>query len=348
MKAIAINEFGGRDKLNEQQLPIPEVKKGFVRVKVHATSFNPVDWQIREGQFGGEFPLVLGQDSAGVIDAVGEGVQKFKVGDEVYAFIFGPHKSNGGYAEYVSLPQEFVGPKPKKLSFDDASSVPLAALTAYSIVTRARVQKGDTVLVIGASGGVGSFLVQLLRHFGAGTIVTTAGSDSSAEYIHTHLNLPKENILRYDNKSLDDLTAEAKKFTKDSMGFPIAIDLVGDKMKTFAFKAIRVAGHVLSIVEENDPKYVTLLYPIQSMESIFMKDASFTTIFIGARTYLNEPTEWAPLGEDLASITKLIDDGSIVVPRVTKVGHLNVETIRKAHEQLEGGHTKGKLVISIP
>eukprot|EP00026_Physarum_polycephalum_P012561 Phypoly_transcript_12883.p1 GENE.Phypoly_transcript_12883~~Phypoly_transcript_12883.p1 ORF type:complete len:357 (-),score=59.75 Phypoly_transcript_12883:33-1079(-) len=348
MKTIAINEFGGADKLVEQTMPTPEVKKGDVRIKIHATSFNPVDWKIREGNFGGSFPIVMGHDSAGVIDAVGEGVTKFKVGDEVYAFVFGPNKSNGGYAEYVSLPQEFVAIKPKNLSYEDASSIPLAGLTAYSLITRAKVAKGDAVFVTGASGGVGSFVVQLLRHFGAGTIVTTAGSDSSAEYIHSHLKIPKEHIIRYDKKSQEDIIAEIRKLTKNALGFPIAIDLVGGDMKTLAFRSLRTTGHVLTIVEENDPKYVTLLYPVHSLESLFMKDATFSTIFIGGRTFVNDPAEWAVFGEDLASLAKLIEAGSVVAPKVTKVGNLNVETIRKAHAMLEDGHTKGKLVVSIP
>ena len=129
MKVIAINEFGATDNFFEEQRDIPQPREDEVLLRIRAGSFNPIDYKIRQGRFGGNLPLVLGHDAAGVIAEVGSNVSRLRVGDEVWAYLGGP-SSNGAYAEYVSLPHEFVTVRPRILSFEEAASVPVAGLTA--------------------------------------------------------------------------------------------------------------------------------------------------------------------------------------------------------------------------
>eukprot|EP00026_Physarum_polycephalum_P011141 Phypoly_transcript_11341.p1 GENE.Phypoly_transcript_11341~~Phypoly_transcript_11341.p1 ORF type:complete len:325 (-),score=32.41 Phypoly_transcript_11341:148-1122(-) len=279
MKAVVIKNFGGTDQLEERVLPIPDVKPNFVRIKLRATSFNPVDWKLRKGYFGGELPLILGNDSAGIIDEIGEGVKDFAKGDEVYVFVFGFLKSNGGYAEYVSLPQQYVALKPKSLTFEEAAAIPIAGLTAYELVVKkAKIIKGQPVFVAGASGGVGSFVVQLLRNLGAFPIVTTAGSESSANYIYMQLGIPKEHIVRYDNKSEDEIAETLLSLTSDRAGFSHAFDLVGGASKMLCFRVLAMEGHVLTIVEEENANFLTPLYPSQSTHSLFSCNGVFSAV----------------------------------------------------------------------
>jgi len=349
MKTVAIQSFGGCDQFKDIELPIPEVKENNVRIKLIASSFNPVDYKMRNGMFGGDFPMVLGHDGSGVIDEIGTGVTNFKKGDEVYAFIFGHPKSNGAYAEYVSLPQQFVAHKPKSLSFEDAAGIPLVGLTALCVVQRAKAVKGQAAFVAGASGGVGSIVVQLLRDIGAYPIVATAGSDESAEYIHSHLKIPKEHIVKYNNKDRATLATEVKNLSPNKSGFPIAIDLWGNEMKKLAFDVLSIDGHVLTIVEE-DHDFITPLFPSNKQpSSLFGVNGSFTMVFIGARALAaKEPSDWAVYGQGLEELAKLIDAGKVTAPKITNIGHLKASEVVKAHKELENGHIKGKLIISIP
>lgn len=138
------------------------------------------------------------------------------------------------------------------------------------------------------------------------------------------------------------------KYTPGEEGFPYSIDLVGGKMKTLAFNVVGLGGHVLTIVEEDDPSFPTPLYPSQNPRCLFMVNATLSTVFIGAAGIVGKrPEDWETYREGLKALAKLFDDGSITAPKVTNVGPLTAENVRKAHEQLEDGHTKGKLVVSI-
>ncbi|MDH3557537.1 MAG: NADP-dependent oxidoreductase, partial [Deltaproteobacteria bacterium] len=172
MKTIAIKEFGGRDKLQFMDLPVPEIKPGEILVKVKAAGVNPVDWKIREGYikdlFPYQFPIILGWDAAGIVEQAGPEVTRFKEGDEIFAYCRKPMVQGGAYAEYIVLEEEHAAIKPKNTSFEEAASIPLAALTAYqSLFDAAKLQSGETVLIHAAAGGVGGFGVQLARDHGA-------------------------------------------------------------------------------------------------------------------------------------------------------------------------------------
>ena len=178
MKAIAIEQYGGPEVLTPMDVPAPQPTDGEVRVKVHAVSINPVDCQTREDnrlQYT-DFPVVLGWDIAGVVDAVGAGVSEFRVGDEVFGMIRFPHEGRA-YAEYVTAPVSEIARKPQGLSHVEAAAMTLAALTAHQAFDTMQLVAGQTVLIHAAAGGVGHFAVQLAKARGARVIATASAAN---------------------------------------------------------------------------------------------------------------------------------------------------------------------------
>ncbi|KFN04628.1 zinc-binding dehydrogenase family protein [Bacillus clarus] len=182
MKAIAINQYGGIEELQEMQVPKPVIKPNEILIRIHATSVNPVDWKIRKGdlkeKLAFSFPVTLGLDAAGIIEEVGDEVKQFKRGDKV--FTKSENIGKGSYAEYIVVKADLVAQMPNNLSFEEAASVPLAGLTAWqSLVDYACIKEGDKVLIHARAGGVGSFAIQIAKAFGA-YIATTASNKNAA------------------------------------------------------------------------------------------------------------------------------------------------------------------------
>jgi NADPH:quinone reductase-like Zn-dependent oxidoreductase len=180
MKAIVAHEYGGPEVLKLEEVTVPEPKENEVLVRVIASGVNPADPLILNGKFAKEFgthlPLILGYDMAGVVVKAGAKVTKLKVGDPVYAYLLW----GGGWAEYCISNEGESSIKPKSLSFVDASAVPLAGLTAWqALIDIGKIQSGQTVLIHGGSGGVGSFAIQIAKAHGARVIATasTANQD---------------------------------------------------------------------------------------------------------------------------------------------------------------------------
>ena len=181
MRAMVMPRVGGPELFEERDVERPAPGPGEVLVRVVVAGTNPVDTKLRaDGSFAGlEPPVVLGSDVSGVVEEVGAGVAEFGPGDEVYYTpeIFGPG-SNGGYAEYHLARAEIVAQKPPSISHEEAAAVPLAGGTAYEVlVRRLAVKIGETVLIHGGAGGVGSFAVQIARAAGA-RVIATAGPDN--------------------------------------------------------------------------------------------------------------------------------------------------------------------------
>jgi NADPH:quinone reductase-like Zn-dependent oxidoreductase len=180
VKAIVMNEYGGPDVLKLiNDAPEPKVGPDFVLVRAKAAGVNPVDWKIREGGLDGlfhtDFPVIPGWDLAGVVERVGAAVSEFSPGDEVIGYVREDHVSRGTYAELVAAPVRTLGRKPGRLSWAEAAALPLAGLTAYQALTKAlTITPEDIVLVHAASGGVGSFAVQIARAKGARVIGTAS------------------------------------------------------------------------------------------------------------------------------------------------------------------------------
>src|SRR5260370_25699970 len=186
MRAIAANPYGGNDVLNVVDVEDPKLGRDTIIVRTRAAGLNPVDWKVLRGSLDGafpvHFPLVPCWDVAGVVEAVGPAVTAFQPGDEVIACDREDHIQWGTLAEYVSVPVRCAAPKPPELPWAEAAGLPFAGLTAYQCVNEAlALAPGQTVLVHGASGGVGSFAVQLAK--GTGAHVIGAASPPNHDYL---------------------------------------------------------------------------------------------------------------------------------------------------------------------
>jgi NADPH:quinone reductase-like Zn-dependent oxidoreductase len=179
MKAIQYSEFGGPEVLQVVELPDPHPGPGQIRVRVHAAGINPIDWKVRQGMMGGDLPKVTGQEVAGVVDELGEGVSDVNVGDEV----FGPAASGGGAAQYALL--ENYARMTSALDFAQAAALPVAVETASRTLDLMGVGEGQTLLVNGAAGAVGISIVQLARERGARLVIGTA-SEGNHDYLRSY------------------------------------------------------------------------------------------------------------------------------------------------------------------
>lgn len=344
MRAVAINDFGGVEELQMVEWPVAEPKQGEVGIRVKAVSFNPVEYKLRQGRFGGRLPAILGRDLSGVVEAVGPGVEDLAVGDEVYAYLGGP-ASNGSYAERVSVPIEFVSRKPSNLSFAEAAAVPLVGLTAYeSVVVRARIQEGEAVFVAGGSGGVGSMALQLARHLGADPLITTAGSDRSVSYLVGYLGIPGDRIQRYPGLSL----LELKGRVIDMNGrrpLAAAFDFVGGTMKQLCLELLGFNGRMVTIVEEPSSFDLNLWNLRQS--PTFSRSLTVHFEFLGARGSSSNREDWGVYRTELGALTELIEKGALRPPQITVMGDFSAETVRSAHLALEQGRVQGKQVMLV-
>ena len=179
MKAAYIEETGGPENIRYGDLPDPIAASGEVLVRVSAVSINPIDTYIRSGMVQAELPMpfVVGSDFAGTVEAVGEGVKRFQLGDRVWGANQGGHGRQGTSAELACVAQEWLHSIPEGIKEEDAAAVALVGITAHiGMVLRAKVQEGETVFVNGGSGGVGSMVVQMAKALGA-RVIATAGSD---------------------------------------------------------------------------------------------------------------------------------------------------------------------------
>jgi NADPH:quinone reductase-like Zn-dependent oxidoreductase len=240
MKAVRIERYGNEDVMKIADVEQPQPGAGQVLVKVNAAAVNPVDWKIRDGLgelFGLKLPLILGCEVAGTVEAVGGGVKVFVVGDDVYGYL-GTH--SGGYAEYVAAPaSEFVH-KPKRIDFDTAASVPVAALTAWQgIFDHGNLSSGQRILITGASGAVGSMAVQLAKNKGAHIIGT--GSGRNEDFVR---KLGADEFIDYKKTKLEEVVS----------GVDVVFDTVGGDTQERAFQTLKRSGVLVSTVNPPSPE----------------------------------------------------------------------------------------------
>ncbi len=236
MKAILIHQFGGPEVLKLEHVSRPEPKAREVLVRIRAASINPVDWQTRAG-FGmaeqiRSFPVVLGWDLSGEIEAIGAGVMRFKIGDQVYGMPRYPELAST-YAEYAVAPEQDLAFKPRNLTHREAAAMPLAALTAHQALEAMKLQAGQTLLVHAAAGGVGHFALQLARARGASVI----GMDS-------HHN--RQLIRDLGAEFLDD-TLEP--FERHLEPVDAVLDALGGEVQARSLEVIKPGGYLVSLIE---------------------------------------------------------------------------------------------------
>ncbi len=315
MKAIAIEQFGGKEKLKIMDMPIPEPLPGEVQIQIKYTSVNPVDWKIREGylqtHLPHQFPIILGWDAAGIVTAIGSGVTQFKVGDEVFAYCRKSVVQWGTYAEYICVDASHVAQKPAALSFAQAAAIPLTALTAWQALFEAAcLQRGETVLIHAGAGGVGGCAIQFARHIGA--IIYTTASAARHDYVK---KLGATVAIDYTQADFVDML---KKHHPD--GIDVVLDCVGGKTLQDSFAALKPTGRIVSIVDhmESPPADFPHIQP----RYVFVR----------------------PDGAQLKQIADLLSAYHVVAPTIEE---MTLTDAALAQEKNRSGHTKGKIVLKV-
>lgn len=236
MKAIQIHEYGDADVLRYEDAEKPQIQPDDVLIRVAATSFNPVDAKIRAGfmkdQMPKTLPFILGWDCAGTIEEIGANVKNFKAGDEVFAMM--DFARGGSYAEYVAVNANQVALKPKSLSFVESAALPMVAQTALLALETAELKAGQTILIHGGAGGVGSMAIQMAKALGAKVITTASGED---------LELVKS--LGAD-QAIDYKTTNFKTVVKD---VDAVLDVLGGQTQTDSFGVLKRGGILIATAQ---------------------------------------------------------------------------------------------------
>ncbi|MBK0379240.1 NADP-dependent oxidoreductase [Mucilaginibacter segetis] len=308
MKAARIHEFGNTDVLELEETEKPQPQDHEVRIKVHASSVNPVDQKIMAGaaqqRFPTQFPLTIGWDVSGVVEAAGSKVRRFSIGDEVYGRPF-PTR-NGAFAEYLVMEADQLALKPKSIDHIHAAAAPLAGLTAWQGLFKfGKLEKGQRVLIHAASGGVGSFAVQFAKWKGAYVIGT--GSADNLAFIK---QIGADEAIDYQNERFEEKTGD----------IDLVFDLIGKETQQRSLQVIKPGGRLVTTVM---PEY--------------KEEAKAKHIQLEGFTAQSYP-------EDLEQIAGLIDEG-LIQPVISAV--FNLDEAKKAEEMNAQHHTRGKIVIKV-
>lgn len=240
MKAAAIDRFGDANVIGMQTLPIPNIAADEVLIKVMAVGVGSWDVTEREGKYDGlfgmpsTFPYVLGWDGAGVIAAVGANVHNFKEGDRVYAAST-PLPKGGFYAEYKAARAENVAHIPQELTMEQAAAMPWCALTALSGLDELNLKQGETVMIFGASGGIGHLAIQLAKRMGAKVFAVASGADGVALATQLGADMAIDGLK-------EDVVAASRRFAPD--GIDTALVTMGGRAVDTALEAVRKGGRV--------------------------------------------------------------------------------------------------------
>lgn len=310
MKAIVINRYGGKEELQESEVPGPAPQAHQVVVKVAATSINPIDWKLREGylkqMMDWEFPIILGWDVAGTISEIGSGVTDWEVGDEVFAR---PETTRfGTYAEYTLVDDHLLARKPDNISWEEAASVPLAGLTAWqALFTHGGLNAGEKVLIHAGAGGVGMFAIQFAKQAGA-YVITTA-----SERNHERLaSLGADQIIDYRTTRFEEVLSDVD----------LVFDTMGGDIQKDSFQVLKKhTGRIISIVSNFDEELVRAF------------DVTAKNIWL------------EPNGQQLQEIAGLLEQGK-VRSVVGATFPFSQKGLYDAHALSETHHAVGKIAIS--
>ena len=332
MKAFIVDRYGKKERGRIGEMPDPELRENDVLVEVHAAGVNLLDSKIRSGEFKlilpYRLPLILGNDVAGIVMQVGPRVRRFKVGDQVYARP--PEDRIGTFAERIAINEDAVAMMPKNLTMEEAASIPLVGLTAWqALVERARLKKGQKVLIHAGSGGVGAIAIQLAKHLGA-TVATTTST--------TNLDLVKSlgADIVIDYKTTD--------FTEVLRDQDAVLNSLGTETLNKSLEVLKPGGKLISISGPPDPDFAKdqgaswFLKLVMGLLSFGIRKkarrhgVSYSFLFMKAS------------GEQLSEIASLIDAGAIrpVVDRV-----FPFESTKDALAYVETGRAKGKVVVKV-
>jgi NADPH:quinone reductase-like Zn-dependent oxidoreductase len=331
MKAIRQHEFGGPEVLHYEDAPVPDLVQGEVRIRVHAVGLNPPDWYLREGykmlppewQPKVPFPIILGTDVSGVIEAVADDVSGFSAGDEVYAMVrFPSYGPSQAYAEFVTAPASEVALKPAGIDHAHAAAAPMSLLTAWQFMIDVGhdVQnplqpnkhvpvplEGKRVLINGAGGGVGHFAVQLAKWKGAYVIAVASGRHEA--FLR---DLGADEFIDYTKTAAEDLVHEVD----------LVIDSVGGPTADRFLRTLKPGG---------------ALFPIFPLGFSGAEEAARLGVTVSA-------TQVRSSGSQLHELAPLLDDGTV---RVAIDSEFPFADAREAHERATKGNIQGKIVLTV-
>ncbi len=307
MKAARVLQYGSPDVIQIQDLALPEPGDGQLRIRVKAAGVGPWDALVREGKSGipQTLPLTLGSDIAGIVDAVGASASDFLIGDEIYGVT--NEQFIGGYAEYALVSAGMIARKPNSLTFVEAASAPVVAVTAAQMLfDYAHAASGQKVLVLGGAGNVGAYAVQLARNAGLDVIATASAKD--LDYVRS---LGAATVLDYRQARVEDAAHD----------IDIVLDTVGGEEAEHSLRALRRGGILVSIVSSPVPTDLAAKLGVRAVFFI----ADVTTSRLNSITALFETR-------------KLVTQVGTVLP---------LEDARIAHQMLAGApHARGKIVLN--
>jgi NADPH:quinone reductase-like Zn-dependent oxidoreductase len=323
MRAVVQDNYGEEpaDVLRLEEIDRPQIGEDDVLVRVHAASVHIGDWHVMTGLpyllrvvgFGFRAPKVRvrGMDVAGTVETVGTNVTEFRAGDEVYG------TCNGSFAEYASMPQDTLAPKPRNLTFEQAATIPTSAVAALQALRDAgRLQAGQQVLLVGASGGVGMFAIQIAKALGAE--VTGVCSTAKVDLVRS---LGADHVIDYTQED----------FTRSGPQYDLILDMGGNRSLSQLRRALRPEGTLVSVGSEQGNRWVGGRGWIKAMLlSRFVKSL---------RPLASEPNQ-----ADLVFLTRLIETDN-VTPVIDKTYPLS--QVPDAIGYLRAGHARGKIVIAV-
>jgi len=320
MKAVYQTKYGKSEVLQYGEQSTPNIKPDEVLIDNHASSVNPRDWMIRSGRYQLQFlvpsfPLILGSDLAGDVIAVGAKVSGFKVGDRVFG-MKNPSEGLASYAEKVAVSERNIALIPEGLSYLDAGGIPLCSLTAWqALVDKAAIKAGMEVMVIGASGGVGSYGVQIAHALGAN--VTAVCSAASSEMV-TELGANK--VIDYHQED----------FTQSPESYDLIFDTIGRHSLSRCSKVLKSGGTYVSTVPS--PKNLKAMATTKLASFFSAKNQKASVVMVKAS------------GTDLGKIARLLASKEIkpVVDRI-----FPIQDVAKAHDYSRSLRAKGKIVLQI-
>lgn len=324
MHAVIMREFGSSDVLRPGEFATPNARPGWVTVALHASALNWHDVLVRQGRYGSPLPHIIGADGAGVRTDTGEQVvvlPSLNWGDREEApgnrwEILGDH-TPGTYAELVSVPADCVAPKPAGLSWAQAAALPLVGVTTYrALFVRGRLRAGESMLVIGAGGGVATTAIAFAVAAGASITVTSSSPDTIAHAVSCGA---RGGVLHTES----DWPDQARSFSPDNAGFDLVLDPVG--RWTESVRTLRPGGRLV-VLGANAAQTAAM-----DIRSFYFGQFDLLGTTMGSRT-------------DFAGMLSMIDRNDVPPPTIDRVFPL--DNAAEAHEFLENGRTFGKCVLT--
>jgi NADPH:quinone reductase-like Zn-dependent oxidoreductase len=332
MKAFVLDRYKKKGALRFGEMAEPEPRDDDVLVQIHAAGVNMLDAKIRDGEFKlilpYQLPIILGNDVAGIVVRVGRKVRRFKPGDEVYAR---PHQDRiGTFAEFIAMNEADVAMKPRNLNMEEAASIPLVGLTVWQVlIERAKLKKGQKVLIHAGSGGVGTFAIQFAKHIGA-TVATTTSSAN----VDLVKSLGADVVIDY--KKHD--------FEKVLSGYDVVLNSLGTDTLEKSLKVLKSDGQLISISGPPDVAFAK-----ENGSNWFFQQAFCLLSFGIRRKAQHQGVSYSFLfmranGTQLGEITSLIESG-VIRPVMDRV--FRFEATNDALAYIETGRSKGKVVVKV-